>query len=310
VSHQTVRDDGTRCGFVAVLGAPNVGKSTLVNMLVGTKVSIVSPKVQTTRIIVRGIAIRDQSQIVLVDTPGIFDGKKKRLERAMVSAAWSGAVDADAILLLIDGSKKLSRDASAIVSTLASRPANPACPVILVINKVDIAEKELLLVLTDHLNKIIPFSETFMISALTGEGCERMLDTIAREIPLGPWLYPEDDISDLPQRMLAAEITREKLFLILHQEIPYDCAVETINWQLRRDGSARVDQTIYVTRTSQKPIVLGKAGRTIKTVGEQSRAELEELLEIRIHLFLHVKVEPKWREKRAHYRSWNLKFDA
>ncbi|MFL2770445.1 MAG: GTPase Era [Rhodospirillaceae bacterium] len=306
----TVPDDMTRCGFVAVLGAPNAGKSTLVNMLVGTKVSIVSPKVQTTRIIVRGIAMHDQSQIVFVDTPGIFDGGKRRLERAMVSAAWSGADDADAILFVIDGSKTLGRDASEIVSGLARRKSHKKCPVILVINKVDVAEKELLLVLADHLNKAISFHETFMISALTGEGSEFMLDVIAQEIPLGPWLYPEDDVSDLPQRMLASEITREKLFLTLHQELPYDCAVETINWEVRNDGSVRIDQTIYVSRNSQKPIVLGKAGRTIKTVGEQARLEIGELLDIRVHLFLHVKVQPEWREQRARYRSWNLNFDA
>lgn len=300
----------TRCGFVAVLGAPNAGKSTLVNMLVGTKVSIVSPKVQTTRSIVRGIAIHEESQIVFVDTPGIFEGANRRLERAMVSAAWSGADDADAILLVVDGSKPLGRDASQIVSALAKRLKQRPCPVMLVINKVDVAEKDLLLVMTAHLNEAIEFQETFMVSALTGEGTEPMLDRISQDMPVSPWLYPEDEVSDLPQRMLASEITREKLFMTLRQELPYDCAVETISWQQRKDGSARIDQTIYVTRDSQKPIVLGKGGRTIKNVGEQARIELEELLGSRLHLFLHVKVEPKWRERRAHYTAWGLDFEA
>ena len=300
----------TRCGFVAVLGAPNAGKSTLVNMLVGTKVSIVSPKVQTTRSIVRGIVMHDQSQIVFVDTPGIFDGANRRLERAMVSAAWPGADDADAILLVVDGSKALGRDASQIVSALSRRLADRPCPVMLVVNKVDIAKKELLLVLTSHLNEAIAFKETFMVSALSGDGTEPMLDLIAAEMPVSPWLYPEDEVSALPQRMLAAEITREKLFLTLRQELPYDCAVETISWQERKDGSARIDQIIYVTRDSQKPIVLGKGGRSIKSVGEQARVELEELLGVRLHLFLHVKVEPKWRERRAHYTAWGLDFEA
>lgn len=300
----------TRCGFVAVLGAPNAGKSTLVNTLVGTKVSIVSPKVQTTRSIVRGIALKDDSQIVFVDTPGIFEDPKRRLERAMVSAAWSGADDADVLLLVVDGAKPLNTNTRTLLTALAKRLEERTAPAMLAINKVDVADKDSLLKLTAELNDAAPFQQTFMVSALTGDGADRILEVIAEQMPVSPWLYPEDEVSDLPQRMLAAEITREKLFLTLRQELPYDCAVETESWQERKDGSARVDQIVYVTRDSQKPIVLGKGGRTIKAVGEQARTELQELLGRRLHLFLHVKVEPKWRERRAHYTAWGLDFEA
>ncbi len=300
----------TQCGFVAVIGAPNAGKSTLVNTLVGTKVSIVSPKVQTTRSIVRGIALHDQSQIIFVDTPGIFESPKRRLERAMVSAAWSGTEDADVLLLIVDGAKALSEDTQALIDALKKRQANNAPPLMLAINKVDIADKEKLLALTADLNAALTIEETFMISALTGDGSGHILDILAENLPASPWLYPEDEVSDLPQRLLAAEITREKLFLSLRQELPYDCAVETESWQERDDGSARIDQIIYVTRDSQKPIVLGKGGRTIKDVGAQARTELESLLDRRLHLFLHVKVEPKWRERRSHYAAWGLDFEA
>lgn len=301
---------GTRCGFVAVLGAPNAGKSTLVNTLVGTKVSIVSPKVQTTRSIVRGIALHGSSQIIFVDTPGIFEGAKRRLERAMVSAAWSGANDADAILLMVDGARRIQPDTQALVDSLAKRIKESPRPVMLVINKVDIAHKDKLLDLTAKLHRALPFAETFMVSALTGDGVEHILDVLSSVMPSSPWLYPEDDVSDMPQRLLAAEITREKLFLALRQELPYDCAVETESWQERKDGSARIEQTVYVTRDSQKPIVLGKGGQAIKSVGEQARKELETLLGRRLHLFLHVKVEPKWRERRAHFSAWGLDFEA
>lgn len=302
--------EGTRCGFVAVLGAPNAGKSTLVNSLVGTKVSIVSPKVQTTRTIVRGIALEGDSQIVFVDTPGIFEGATRRLERAMVSVAWSGAQDADAVLLVVDGARAIEDNTKAILSSLAKRQKKNPTPVMLVVNKVDAAKKERLLETTSWLNEALDFSETFMVSALSGDGTDKILDILSASMPISPWLFPEDDVSDMPQRLLAAEITREKLFMALRQELPYDCAVETETWKEFKDGSARIDQTIYVTRDSQKPIVLGKGGKAIKAVGEQARIELESLLGRRLHLFLHVKVEPKWRERRAHYSAWGLDFDA
>ncbi|MEQ8510320.1 MAG: GTPase Era [Rhodospirillaceae bacterium] len=302
--------ENTRCGFVAVLGAPNAGKSTLVNALVGTKVSIVSPKVQTTRTIVRGIALKDESQIVFVDTPGIFEGAKRRLERAMISVAWSGAEDADAVLLVVDGARSLETDTRALLKSLAKRQETRSTPVMLVVNKVDVADKEKLLSLTTNLNDVVKFTDTFMVSALTSDGTDRILDILAGIMPLSPWLFPEDDVSDMPQRLLAAEITREKLFMALRQELPYDCMVATESWKENKDGSARVDQTIYVTRDSQKPIVLGKKGAGIKSVGEQARRELENLLARRLHLFLHVKVEPKWRERRSNYTAWGLDFDA
>jgi len=302
--------EGTQCGFVAVLGAPNAGKSTLVNSLVGTKVSIVSPKVQTTRTIVRGIALEGDSQIVFVDTPGIFEGATRRLERAMVSVAWSGAQDADAVLLVVDGARAIEDNTKAILSSLTKRQKKNPTPVMLVVNKVDAAKKERLLETTSWLNEALDFSETFMVSALSGDGTDKILDILSASMPISPWLFPEDDVSDMPQRLLAAEITREKLFMALRQELPYDCAVETETWKEFKDGSARIDQTIYVTRDSQKPIVLGKGGKAIKAVGEQARIELESLLGRRLHLFLHVKVEPKWRERRAHYSAWGLDFDA
>lgn len=300
----------TRCGFVAVLGAPNAGKSTLVNSLVGTKVSIVSPKVQTTRTIVRGIALEGNSQIVFVDTPGIFEGATRRLERAMVSVAWSGAQDADVVLLVVDGARAIEDNTKAILSSLAKRQKKDPRPIMLVVNKVDAAKKDRLLETTNWLNEALDFTETFMVSALSGDGTDKILDVLAGSMQISPWLFPEDDVSDMPQRLLAAEITREKLFMALRQELPYDCAVETETWKEFKDGSARIDQTIYVTRDSQKPIVLGKGGKAIKAVGEQARIELETLLGRRFHLFLHVKVEPKWRERRAHYSAWGLDFDV
>lgn len=300
----------TRCGFVAVLGAPNAGKSTLVNSLVGTKVSIVSPKVQTTRTIVRGIALEGQSQIVFVDTPGIFEGATRRLERAMVSVAWSGMQDADAVLLVVDGARAIEDNTKAIILSLAKRQKKDPTPVMLVINKVDVAKKDRLLEITSWLNEALDFTETFMVSALSGDGTDRILDVLVDAMPVSPWLFPEDEVSDMPQRLLAAEITREKLFMALRQELPYDCMVDTDTWKEFKDGSARIDQTIYVTRDSQKPIVLGKGGKAIKAVGEQARIELEELLGRRLHLFLHVKVEPKWRERRANFSAWGLDFEA
>lgn len=302
--------EGTRCGFVAVVGAPNAGKSTLVNALVGTKVSIVSPKVQTTRTIVRGIALHRQSQIVFVDTPGIFQNAKRRLERAMISAAWTGAEDADVVLLVVDGARAVGPDTDAIIDKLKDRQGTGSTKYMLAINKVDAADKNKLLSLTADLNARLNFDETYLISALENDGTEAVLDKLADALPSSPWLYPEDEVSDMPQRLLAAEITREKLFFALRQELPYDCTVETESWQERDDGSARIDQLVYVTRDSQKPIILGKGGQRIKRIGADARAELEALLDRRLHLFLRVKVEPNWRDRRAHYTAWGLDFDA
>jgi GTPase len=300
-----VPESEQRCGFVAVVGAPNAGKSTLVNALVGTKVSIVSPKVQTTRFRVLGIVMAGTAQIILVDTPGIFQ-PKKRLERAMVAAAWSGASDADLICVLIDAAKGFDDDSRAIVARLkaADRKA------ILVLNKVDLVKRDKLLGLTAEINATGIFIEVFMVSALTGSGVGDLLKALEAQVAPGHWMFPEDQVSDLPQRLLAAEITREKAFLALYQELPYSLTVETEQWEEREDGSARIDQVIYVERDSQKPIVLGKAGRQIKAIGAAARTELEQLLERRIHLFLHVKVKEDWAEKRGHYSEIGLDFDA
>jgi GTP-binding protein Era len=264
-----------------VLGAPNVGKSTLVNRLVGSKVSIVSPKVQTTRSRVLGIVLHGHSQLVLIDTPGIFV-PRRRLDRAMVAAAWSGASDADIILLLVDSSKGLDRDTSEIVARLKDRQQRA----ILVLNKVDLVRKPALLDLTQKLTAAGIFTDTLMISAQTGDGVGDLLARLVPRLPPGPWLFPEDQISDMPMRLLAAEITREKLYLQLRQELPYAAAVETERWTEQTDGSARIDQVIYVLRRNQKGIVLGKGGQQIKAIGAAAREELEALLERRIHLFL------------------------
>lgn len=301
----------TRCGFVAVLGAPNAGKSTLVNALVGTKVSIVSPKVQTTRTIVRGIAMFGASQVVFLDTPGIFQ-PKKRLERAMVAAAWTGAGDAEVILLVVDAAwaakrGKVDDDSQRIIDDLKASNRKG----LLALNKVDVAaDKEKLLALTADLHATGVFTEVFMISAKTGDGLERMRDILARLVPQGPWMFPEDDVSDMPQRMLAAEITREKLFYQLKQELPYSCAVETESWQERKDGSARIDQVIYVSRESHRPIVLGKGGARIKAIGEAARKELSALFGAEVHLFLRVKVDERWGERSSFYNAWGLDFNA
>lgn len=300
----------TKCGFVAVLGAPNAGKSTLVNALVGRKVSIVTPKAQTTRTIVRGIALYDQSQVVFLDTPGIFQAKK-RIERAMVAAAWSGAGDADVILLVIDAakesrSKELTADNARIVADIKSSGRKA----LLALNKVDIAEKASLLKLTERLNATGIFSEIFMVSALTGDGLERVRAYLKESMQPGPWMFPEDDVSDMPLRLLATEITREKIFLRLRQELPYSCAVDVEHWDERKDGSVRIDQVIFVTRENHRPIVLGHGGRTIKAIGASARAELEKLLGRRVHLFLHVKVNEKWGDERSFYTAWGLDFNA
>lgn len=300
-----VPENEKRCGYVAIVGAPNAGKSTLTNALVGTKVSIVSPKVQTTRFRVLGILMAGTAQVILVDTPGIFQ-PKRRLDRAMVAAAWNGADDAEIICLVVDSNRGVDDDTRAIIDKLkkAGRQA------ILVLNKVDAVKKEKLLKLTAELHEEGIFSDVFMISALKGSGLEELSKVLVDRMPLGPWMYPEDEVSDLPQRMLAAEITREKAFIQLHEELPYALTVETEKWEEREDGSARIDQVIYVQRDGQKAIVVGKAGHQIKAIGAAAREELEALLERRVHLFLHVKVREDWQEKRGHYNEMGLDFDV
>ncbi|ADZ70319.1 GTPase Era [Polymorphum gilvum] len=293
----------TRAGFIALIGAPNAGKSTLLNQLVGTKVSIVTHKVQTTRAIVRGIAMHGSAQLVFVDTPGIFQ-PKRRLDRAMVDTAWGGARDADVIALLIDARKGLSEE----VETILDRLADLRGPRVLILNKIDVARREKLLTLAQAANERVAFERTFMVSALTGDGVADMLDYFATKVPAGPWLYPEDEASDLPLRLLAAEITREKLFERLHEEIPYVSTVETELWEERKDGSVRIEQTIYVERDSQKAIVLGKRGATIKAISQAARAELLEIVERPVHLFLFVKVRENWADDPERYREMGLEF--
>jgi GTP-binding protein Era len=296
----------TRAGFVAVLGAPNVGKSTLVNRIVGAKVSIVSPKVQTTRTRVRGICMHGRSQIVFVDTPGIFL-PRRRLDRAMVAAAWDEATEADRIVLLIDSTKGVDDDTRRIVERLK---AEGRADVVLVFNKVDLIKKDDLLPLADALAKEGIVSDTFMVSAATGDGVDDLVTFLADRMPEGPWLFPEDQISDMPERLLAAEITREQLYRQLHQELPYRATVETESWQEREDGSVRIDQVIYVEKASQKAIVLGKGGARIKDIGAAARHELEALLERRVHLFLFVKVREGWGEDPERYKDLGLDFNA
>lgn len=298
-------ETATRCGFVALLGAPNAGKSTLLNYLVGAKVSIVSPKVQTTRTRVLGIAMRERAQIVFVDTPGIFQ-PKRRLDRAMVAAAWAGAADADIVVLLVDAQKGVTHDVRRIVDGLekAGRKA------VLALNKIDLVRRDKLLELASTLNESGVFTDIFMISAATGDGVEDLAKTLVERLPEGPWLYPEDQLSDMAERHLAAEVTREKLFLQLRQELPYALTVETEEWEDKPDGSVRISQIIYVQRDTQKSIVLGKGGQMIKAVGAAARADLEEMLGCRVHLFLFVKVREKWGDDPDRYRNWGLDFDA
>jgi GTP-binding protein Era len=293
----------TRSGFVALIGAPNAGKSTLLNALVGTKVSIVSRKVQTTRSQIRGIAIADEAQIVFVDTPGIFK-PKRRLDRAMVTSAWGGAGDADVVGVLIDVRKALDEENEAI---LAKAPELRQ-PKVLILNKIDLIERPKLLDLAASLNAKVPFTETFMVSALTGDGVGDLKSRLAAMMPEGPWLYPEDQVSDAPLRQLAAEITREKLFERLHEELPYQSTVETESWQERPDGSVRIEQTIFVERESQRKIVLGKDGQTIKAIGQAARKEITEIAETRVHLFLFVKVRENWEDDPERYREMGLDF--
>jgi GTPase len=294
---------GTRSGFVALIGAPNAGKSTLVNQLVGAKVSIVTHKVQTTRAIVRGIATHENAQIVFVDTPGIFR-PRRRLDKAMVTTAWGGAKDADVIMVLIDAERGIKGDAETILENLA----DVRQPKILILNKVDRVKPEQLLTLTAEANKRVEFVRTFMISALTGSGCRDLLDYLAATLPEGPWYYPEDQISDLPMRQLAAEITREKLYLRLHQELPYSSHIETEKWEEKKDGSVRIEQVIYVERDSQKKIVLGHKGETIRAIGQAARKEIGEILEQPVHLFLFVKVRENWGDDPERYREMGLDF--
>jgi len=293
----------TRAGFIALIGAPNAGKSTLINQLVGTKVSIVTHKVQTTRTIVRGVAMHGTAQLVFIDTPGIFK-PKRRLDRAMVDTAWGGARDADLIALLVDARKGLTEEVENILKRLSGQQA----PKVLILNKTDVAKREKLLQLAQKINEFARFEETFMVSALTGDGTQSILDYFAGKIPDGPWLFPEDQPSDLPLRILAAEITREKLFERLHEELPYISTVETERWESRKDGSARIEQTIYVERDSQKSIVLGKRGQTIKAISQAAREELSEIIEAPVHLFLFVKVRENWGDDPERYREMGLEF--
>lgn len=297
------KTEPTRAGFVAMIGAPNAGKSTLVNQLVGAKVTIVSRKVQTTRAPIRGVAIHDHSQIVFVDTPGIFS-PRRRLDRAMVRAAWAGAHDADLVLVLIDARKGVGDEEEAILEALSDLKT----PHWLVLNKVDTIEPSKLLELTAQLNARADFAKTFMISALNGSGCDDLLAALADALPEGPWLYPEDQLSDLPMRMLAAEITREKLYERLHKELPYASTVETERWEERPDGSARIEQIIYVERDSQKKIVLGKGGQAIKAISMAARKEIAELAGHPVHLFLFVKVREGWGDDPERYREMGLDF--
>ncbi len=323
----------TRAGFVAIFGAPNVGKSTLLNRLVGAKVSIVSPKVQTTRSRVLGICMEGSSQVIFIDTPGIFK-PRRRLDRAMVSAAWGGAADADEVLLVVDAAKGIDKDTTAIVEklkkagscpgVLGDTPGPPGRPgaatgtkshevgrqVLLALNKIDLVNKPALLALAAELDQSGIFSDTFMISAETGDGVPDLMGFLAVRVPAGPWLYPEDQLSDMPGRLTAAEITREQLYLQLHQELPYAVAVETEGWKEKDDGSVRLDLVVYVERASQKAILLGKGGNRIKALGEAARKELEQIFERRVHLFLFVKVRGNWGDDPERYRDLGLDFDA
>jgi GTPase len=295
--------EATRCGFVALIGAPNVGKSTLTNALVGAKVSIVTPKVQTTRALIRGIALVGAAQLIFVDTPGIF-APRRRLDRAMVGTAWGSTRDADVVALLVDSRKGAQEDDEAVLGRLAEIRA----PKVLVLNKVDLAAKPALLGLTQALNARAAFAATFMVSALSGDGVADLKAWFAAHVPPGPWLYPADQISDAPLRQLAAEITREKLYLRLHQELPYQSTIETEIWKELRDGAVRIEQTIYVERESQRKIVLGKAGATIKAIGAAARPEIAAAIGQPVHLFLFVKVREGWSDDPERYREMGLEF--
>ena len=295
----------TRAGFVALIGEPNAGKSTLLNRMVGAKVSIVTHKVQTTRARIRGVAMEGETQIVFVDTPGLF-APKRRLDRAMVAAAWSGAADADVVVLLVEANRGITEGVERILEGL--NDIGEHRKVALAVNKIDRVEAPKLLALTKALNERYPFTETFLISAEKGHGVDTLRKWLAGEVPEGPWLYPEDQIADLPLRNIAAEMTREKLTLRLHQELPYQLTVETEKWEERKDGSARIDQIIYVIRDGHKGILLGHKGETIKAVSKASREELEEFLGRRVHLFLQVKVRSGWLDEAERYSEMGLNF--
>ena len=294
-------EEPTRCGLVAVVGAPNAGKSTLVNALAGTKVTIVSPKPQTTRFRIRAVVMQGRSQLVLVDTPGIF-APRRRLDRAMVAAAWGGAQDADLTLFIVDARAGLTDPVRAIAEKLAK--SGP--PVWLVLNKVDLIDPPRLLPLAQELNTLLPLAETFMVSAEKRRGLDRLLEKLAAAVPPGPWLFPEDELSDLPNRMLVAEMVREQILHQTHEEVPHHATVETEQWTEKPDGSVRVDCTIYVERASQKAILIGDKGAKIKQIGQRARVELEKLLERRVHLFLNVKDRPGWDEERGRLRALGL----
>ena len=295
----------TRCGFVALIGAPNAGKSTITNDFVGSKVTIVSPKVQTTRSLVKGIGIWKNTQIIFIDTPGIFK-PKRRLDRSMVAASWDGAGDADITVLVVDAKRGFDDETRAIINKLNKNKKQT----ILLINKIDLVHKDKLLELSAALNQAGNFKETFFISAQEGKNIEDFYDYLAEALPESPWYYPEDQISDMPLKILAAEITREKLFLCLHKELPYSLTVESELWERREDGSVRCEQTIYVERENQKVIVLGKGGAMIKKIGQMARREIEELLETKVHLFLFVKVRENWINDPARYQDLQLNFNA
>lgn len=298
--------EAPRCGFVALVGAPNAGKSTLLNTLIGAKVSIVSPKVQTTRARVLGITIEGDSQLIFVDTPGIFR-PKRRLDRAMVAAAWQGADDADLIAVLYDASRRsVDEDTLGILEKLKEEKR----PALLILNKIDLVRRDALLAITEELNRDGVFSDTFMISAFNGDGVKDLRRNLAARMAEGPWLYPEDHITDMPMRLVAAEVTREKLFIQLHQELPYAATVETEQWEEFDDGSVKISQVIYVRRDSQKAIVLGKGGARIKQIGQSARVELEEMMEQRVHLRLFVKVRDDWEEDPDRYEPWGLDYKA
>lgn len=291
----------SHCGFVALLGAPNAGKSTLMNSLVGSKISIVTHKVQTTRTRFVGIALHKNNQMIFVDTPGIFE-PKKRLERAMVSAAWAGAGDADVVVLLVDAERRIDENTRRIIDGLKEAGKKA----ILAINKIDTIRRDSLLSLTQELNEAADFSETLLISALKGDGLEDLKDIITGYLPEGPWLYPEDQMTDITERMLAAEVTREKFFLRLHQELPYAATIETESWQEKKDGSVRIEQIIYVERDTQKAIVIGKGGRSLKEIGKMAREDLEEMFGRRVHLFIFVKVRKNWSDDKERYTNMGL----
>jgi GTP-binding protein Era len=295
--------ENARCGFIALVGAPNAGKSTLLNSLVGTKVSIVTHKAQTTRAQIRGVVTKGSSQIVFIDTPGIF-APRRRLDRAMVDAAWTGAGDADLVALIVDAERGVTDEVAALIEGLKDIPN----PKLLVLNKVDLIKRERLLALAEDLNARLAFERTFMVSALTGSGVEDFLDFCAERIPLGPWHFPEDQLTDLTLAITAAEVTREKLFLRIHDEIPYNATVETEKFTIQKDGSYRIDQVVFVTRDTHKKIVLGAGGQTIKSIGADARKELMDIFEVPVHLFLFVKVREKWGDDPERYREMGLEY--